>query len=454
MLDKHGLLSAPISVVLRKMAVPTSLGMLAILMFNLVDTFFISLLGTEPLAAVSFTFPITFALNCIGMGLGVGVSTHVGRLLGKGHHRQAALFTTHGLLLTFTLIAIASVTGRLTITPLFSLLGANTALLPLINQYMSIWYVTIPLLIIPMVGSSAIRSSGDTKAPAVIMIGSGIINGVLDPLLIFGYGPFPKLGIQGAAIASSIAWVFAFVGIMFVLICRKQLLCQPFYSHITRHWRCILKIGAPAGFSTAMMPLFGAIIMSILSQHGNAAVAAYGAAQRIESILILVTMSLTSALTPFMSQNFGAHNPQRSFAGLFLSMRFSLVFQLGLFALILPVTSALAALFSNDQHVQHYLSQYLLLVPLSYGFQGVVMMLVSALNALHQPNRALVWSVIRLFILCLPCAWLGSYFYGAEGLFAGTAIGNILGGIFGYLYTLKLKHHAVAHSDHETALGN
>lgn len=441
MLDKHGLLSAPISVVLRKMAVPTSLGMLAILMFNLVDTFFISLLGTAPLAAVSFTFPITFALNCIGMGLGVGVSTHVGRLLGKGQHRQSALLTTHGLLLTFTLIALTSLLGRLIIEPLFSLLGANTTLLPLIEQYMSIWYVTIPLLIVPMVGSSAIRSSGDTKAPAIIMIGSGLINGALDPLLIFGYGPFPKLGIQGAAIASSIAWLFAFLGIMFVLITRKHLLCRPQSASLIRHWRCILKIGTPAGCSTAMTPLFGAIIMSILSQHGNAAVAAYGAAQRIESILILVTMSLTSALTPFMSQNFGAHNPQRSFAGLFLSMRFSLLFQLGLCILLLPVATGLAALFSDDHQVQHHLSQYLLLVPLSYGFQGVVMMLICALNALHQPNRALIWSVIRLFVLSLPCAWLGSYLYDAEGLFAGTAIGNVLGGVLGYLYALKLKHH-------------
>lgn len=446
MLDKHGLLSAPIGVVLRKMAIPTTLGMLAVLMFNLVDTFFISLLGTEPLAAVSFTFPITFALNCIGMGLGVGVSTHVGRLLGKGQHRQAALFTTHGLLLAAGLITLASTLGWLTIDRLFSLIGANSTLLPLINQYMSIWYVAIPLLVIPMVGSSAIRSSGDTKTPAVIMVGSGVINGALDPLLIFGYGPFPQLGIQGAAIASGFSWVFACSGIIFVLIRRKQLLCRPCCAQIIRHWRCILKIGTPAGFSTAMTPLFGAILMSLLSQHGNAAVAAYGAAQRIESLLILVTMSLTSALTPFMSQNLGAHNPQRSFSGLFLSMRFSVVFQCGLFAIMLPLNSALATLFSHDHQVQHYLSQYLLLVPISYGFQGVVMMLISALNALHQPKSSLAWSVLRLFALALPCAWLGSYLYGAEGLFAGIAMGNILGGILGYCYTLQLKRHHISSS--------
>ncbi|ELM6622013.1 MATE family efflux transporter [Vibrio fluvialis] len=437
--DKHGLLSAPIPNVLRQMTIPMIFGMVAILMFNLVDTFFISLLGTDALAAISYTFPVTFGVNCITMGIGVGLSTSIGRLLGQGDTSNAARFSTHGLLLAVTLVAIACTAGFFTIEPLFLLLGAKAELIPLIEQYMQVWYLTIPLLVIPMAGNSAIRATGDTKTPAKMMMLAGAINGCLDPLLIFGYGPFPELGIQGAAIASAFSWLGALIGSLYVLVKRDRLLAPPHFASLRHDWQQILKIGTPAALSTAMSPISGALLMMMLSSHGTAAVAAYGAAQRIESILILVLMSLTSALTPFMAQNFGAQNPTRSFSGLFLSLRFSLIFQLLVFIMMVPLSIPLAALFSQEQAVRDLLWHYLLVVPLSYGFQGVVMMLVSALNALHLPLKAFQWSFMRLFLFTLPSAWLGSTLYGIEGLFIGIALGNVLGGLSGYLYALLLR---------------
>ncbi|EPZ5903152.1 MATE family efflux transporter [Vibrio fluvialis] len=437
--DKHGLLSAPIPNVLRQMTIPMIFGMVAILMFNLVDTFFISLLGTDALAAISYTFPVTFGVNCITMGIGVGLSTSIGRLLGQGDTSNAARFSTHGLLLAVTLVAIACTAGFFTIEPLFLLLGAKAELIPLIEQYMQVWYLTIPLLVIPMAGNSAIRATGDTKTPAKMMMLAGAINGCLDPLLIFGYGPFPELGIQGAAIASAFSWLGALIGSLYVLVKRDRLLAPPHFASLRHDWQQILKIGTPAALSTAMSPISGALLMMMLSSHGTAAVAAYGAAQRIESILILVLMSLTSALTPFMAQNFGAQNPTRSFSGLFLSLRFSLIFQLLVFITMVPLSIPLAALFSQEQAVRDLLWHYLLVVPFSYGFQGVVMMLVSALNALHLPLKAFQWSFMRLFLFTLPSAWLGSTLYGIEGLFIGIALGNVLGGLSGYLYALLLR---------------
>ncbi|MGR2869052.1 MATE family efflux transporter [Vibrio vulnificus] len=444
MLDKHGLLSAPIAETLRKMTVPMIFGMVAILMFNLVDTFFISLLGTEALAAISYTFPVTFAVNCITMGIGVGLSTSIGRLLGQGEAHQAARFTTHGLLLAVVLVALASTLGFFTVTPLFTLLGAKEELIPLIGQYMHVWYLTIPLLVIPMAGNSAIRATGDTKTPAKIMMLAGLINGVLDPLLIFGIGPFPELGIQGAAIASALSWLGALIGSFYVLIQRERLLGLPQWQRLKEDWRQILKVGTPAALSNAMNPLSGAILMMMLSSHGTAAVAAYGAAQRIESILILVLMALTSALTPFMAQNFGAKNPQRAFQGLFVSMRFSVLFQGLVFLMMVPLSIPLAALFSQEQAVRDLLWHYLLVVPISYGFLGIVMMLVSGLNAMHQPLNAFRWSVIRLFVFTLPSAYLGSWLYDIEGLFIGIAVGNILVGLCSYLYALKQRKQQLA----------
>ncbi|MEI8632208.1 MATE family efflux transporter [Vibrio sp. PP-XX7] len=449
--DKYGLLSSPIATVLRQMTIPMTLGMLSVLMFNLVDTYFISRLGTQALAAISYTFPVAFSVNCITMGIGIGLSTSIGRLLGQRAFQDAARFSMHGILLALILVILASMIGILTIEPLFSLLGASEPLLPLIKQYMFVWYLAVPFLVIPMAGNSVIRATGDTKTPAKIMILSGVLNGILDPLLIFGYGPFPELGIQGAAIASLLSWVGALLGSLHILY-RDQMLTWPRLNIFMADAKKILKIGTPAALSNAMTPLSGAILMRLLSQHGTEAVAAYGAAQRIESILILVLVSLTSVLTPFMSQNFGANNPRRGFAGLFLSMRFSVLFQLIIFIMMVPLSIPLSALFSQDAQVRMLLWHYLLLVPFSYGFQGVLMMIVSALNALHLPIRAFSWSFMRLFVFTLPCAWIGSQLYQIEGLFIGIATGNIIGGVLGYFQALSLRRQYL--NREETQSGN
>lgn len=439
MQDKYGLLSNPINIVLRQMTIPMVFGLVAILFFNLVDTFFISLLGTEALAAMSYTFPVTFAVNCITMGIGTGLSSLIGRLLGQGKMNSAATLTAHGLLLALVLVTLTSFTGILTIEPLFQLLGASDELIPLIDQYMFVWYFAVPLLVIPMAGNSAIRATGDTKTPAKIMIISGVLNGILDPLLIFGYGPFPELGMQGAAIASGLSWCGALTGSFYILIIRDKLISWPKWTLLIHDWKQILSIGTPAAFSIAMNPLSGAILMVLLSKHGTAAVAAYGAAQRIESILIIVLMSLTSALTPFMAQNFGAKQSERSFEALFLCMRFSVGFQLLVFIMMVPLSIPLSHLFSQDEQVRELLWHYLLVVPFSYGFQGIVMMLVSALNAMHRPIHAFSWNFMRMFVFSLPGAWIGAWLYGIEGLFGGMAIGTIIGGLFGYWYAFRLR---------------
>ncbi len=438
-LDKHGLLSDPIPDALIRLAVPMLFGMIAILMFNLVDTFFISLLGTNALAAVSFTFPVTFGLNCITMGMSVGISTSIGRLLGSGDTQSAARLTTHGLLLAVILMMLGSSLGFFTIDPLFTLMGASPDLLPIIHEYMTIWYIAIPLLVIPMTGNSAIRATGDAKSPAKIMIMAGLINGILDPLLIFGYGPFPELGVKGAAISSGISWAVALTASLYLLHRREKLLTVPVFRKLKADWQQILQIGAPAGLSNALNPLSSALLMTLLAAQGTASVAAFGAAMRIESILVIGMMALGSSLMPFMAQNLGANQPERAFKALFTAMRFAILFQLLIFIAMVPLSMPLASLFSQDTTVQAQLWHYLLVVPASYGLQAVCMLLISALNALHKTVNALIWNLLRLFGFMLPSAWIGSLYYGTEGLFIGIAFANIIGGLGAYLYARRLR---------------
>ena len=186
--DKHGLLSAPIPTVLRQMTIPMIFGLVAILMFNLVDTF-LSLYWVQRRWLRSATpSQSPFIVNCITMGIGIGLSTNIGRLLGQGSANNVARFSSHGILLAVVLVIVASSIGFITIE-LLLLLGAARAY----PAYRAIYAGVVShdsSLVVPMTGNSVIRATGDTKTPAKIMMLAGIINGVLDPMLIFGYGRF------------------------------------------------------------------------------------------------------------------------------------------------------------------------------------------------------------------------------------------------------------------------
>ena len=177
-----------------------AVGILAVIGFNLVDTFFVSQLGTDELAAISLTFPIISALQSLTMGLGAGLSSVVSRLKGAGKIKELKAIVSHSLLFSVVLVTAMAITGLLTIRQLFSALGASENLIPLIEDYMSIWYWGIGFIVIPMMGNSAIRGLGDAKTPALIMMIAGFINAVLDPILIFGFMGSPALGIQGCGI--------------------------------------------------------------------------------------------------------------------------------------------------------------------------------------------------------------------------------------------------------------
>lgn len=430
------LLTAPMTSVLLRMTGPMILGIVAILAFNLVDTFFIGMLGTQALAAISFTFPVTFVVTSLAMGLGAGLSAVMGHALGQGKHEEAARITTDNLFLAVLLVTLIAVAGALTIHPLFRLLGASDALIALIYDYMLIWYLTVPMLVLPMVGNAAIRATGDTKTPSLVMTVAGLVNGVLDPLLIFGIGPFPEWGIRGAAIATSLSWLMAMLVSLYILRHREGLLrwrLSP-RPQLLAHWRALLHVAVPASFTNMLNPLANAVLMTIFAGLGTEVVAAYGAASRVEALLLIVMMALSSVLAPFISQNCGAGNPARAKAALQLCMRFALLFQLAVYALTWLLAPFIADLFSDHPQVVRLIVLYLHLVPIGYGFQGMVMLLASALNGVRASSISFLFNGLRLFVFLLPGAWLGAKLGGEQGIYLGILLANLAAGVLAWWY--------------------
>ncbi|MBE0362402.1 hypothetical protein PULV_a3030 [Pseudoalteromonas ulvae UL12] len=435
---KPDLLSDPISLTLRKMTIPMLFGMITLMLFNLVDTFFVSLLGTEPLAAISFTFPVTFTVISLAIGLSIGTSAVIAKALGSKNLDEARYDGVVALIVSALMVAVLAFIGYLAIDIIFGWLGASERLMPYIYDYMSVWFIGSVILITPMIGNAVLRASGDTKTPSIIMGFAGIVNAVLDPILIFGFGPVPALGIQGAAIASVIAWSSAVVLILYILIAQKQLLSldagqQTFF----RAAKKILKIGFPAASANMLTPIAMAVMTALVARHGETAVAAFGVGSRIESIACLVVLALSMTLPPFISQNFGAQKLDRVQYAYKATLKFIMVWQFAIYVLLIATSHWLSRAFADDPHVIEVIKLFMWVLPLGYGIQGIIILTNSSFNALHQPMNALILSVIRLFIFYLPFAYVGSIVAGLEGLFVGAVIGNIFTACIAYRWFIK-----------------
>lgn len=263
------LVDAPVGETLLRLTGPMMLGIFAVLFFNVVDTYFVGQLGPIPLAAMSFTFPVTFVVISITMGLGIGVTSAVSRAVGSRDEQAMARLTTDGLLLSLLVVLFVSSAGLLAIDPLFSVLGATPELLPLVRSYMVPWFAGVGVLVVPLIGNSATRARGDAKTPALIMMAAGLMNAIFDPLLIFGIGPFPRLELAGAAIATVLSWSIALIAALYMLGPRDRMLtfARPGKGQVLASFRAILFIGLPAAGTQLLVPLSG----GVLSLFGSSA---------------------------------------------------------------------------------------------------------------------------------------------------------------------------------------
>jgi len=422
------LLTASMLPLLKRLTWPVMAGMLTLMSFSLVDTFFISMLGTQQLAAISFTFPVTFTLVSLAIGLSIGTSAVTAKALGAGQTADARNDSLGALWLSALLVLLLALLGYAVLDPLFMLLGATDDILGYIREYMVIWLAGSVLLVSPMIGNAILRAAGETKIPSLVMASGGLVNAVLDPILIFGLGPIPAMGMTGAALATVISWLTGFVFIIYWLSAKRGLLTQwflPFkvFIHVSRK---ILQIGMPAAGANMLTPLAMAVLTAIMATHGPEAVAAFGVGIRIESLACLVILALSMTLPPVISQNFGAAQFNRVREAYRLCCRFVLLWQAALYLALALLAYPIAAVFTDNPQVAAYLRWFIWIMPLAYGLQGVIILTNSSFNALHLPAKAVVLSLFRLFICYVPLAWLGGVLFGVTGVFIGCILANLL----------------------------
>ena len=426
--NRNNLVEGSIRQSLIQMTLPMIVGMFMLFTFSLVDTWFISFLGTDSLTAISFTFPVTFTVTSLAIGLGIGAAAVVGKCLGSSAFDAAKQAATVINYLSFGLAAVLATFLWWFMEPIFGLMGADTALFSAISAYMNVWFPGSVLVVCIMSGNSVLRACGDTKTPSILMAAAGLLNAVLDPFLIFGLGPFPELGIAGAAWATVIAWSVGFVYLMYLLVIKRELVSAslPSIEALRHSGRDMLRIGIPAAGANMMTPLASGVMTAIAAGFGGNAVAAYGVGARLEPMATLLVLAMSSSLPPLISQNYGAGRLDRVREAYDLAIRFIGLWQLGIYLLLALTAPLLASVFSQDDEVTRAISLFLWILPLGYGLQGVIILTNSSLNALHKPASALYLSIARFFVFYVPLAWAGSLYFGLEGFFAGAVCGNLM----------------------------
>ena len=432
------LTEGPIGPTLLKLTVPMLFGIMGMVVFNLIDTIYIGRLGTAELAALSFTFPVVMVVTSIGLGIGVGASSLISFAIGEGDHSKVQRITSDSLVLSLLLVSVFITIGYFTIDPLFTALGATPEILALIHQYMDIWYLGVPFVLFPMVGNNALRAKGDMKTPATIMLIIVVVNIILDPLLIFGLGPFPELGLKGAAIATVFARAISLVIGLYVLHYRDNMLTfkSPGITKVLSSWKNLLAIALPAASGRMIVPIAIGIVTHLIASYGAAPVAAYGAASRAEFFMLAILMALSSVLNPFVGQNIGANKVERAKEALSKALRFALLWGIGSFLLMQLIARPVANLFSTEKDVIEHIVLYLHIVPLGYALRGVFDIVANVLYVLRKPLLSVGLILMQMIFLIVPLIYLGSYFFGIKGIFIGLVIANIISGIIGY-FVLK-----------------
>ena len=439
------LLEGPVAAHLQRLALPMVWGILATMSFNVVDTYFVAQLGDAPLAAMSFTFPVVMVINALAIGLGAGTSSAVARAYGTGDMARVRQLVSDATFLALLIAMAVSVAGLLTIEPLFRLMGAEPRLLPLISEYMVPWYLGAMFAVVPMVSLSALRAIGNSAITGKILMAVALFNLILDPLLIFGLFGFPRLELQGAALATVIARALSFAIALYVLVKREQILTRPSWQWpaLRESWGSLLAVGLPAIATNVIIPMSGGVVVALVATHGVDAVAGLGVALRIEPVALIVFYALSSVVGPFMGQNAGAGLYPRLSETVVVLAKFCLLFGTGLALVLWLIGAPVVSLFSDSPQVTAVAVAYLSLVPFSYVGYGFVMSANAAFNGLGHPLPATLISFLRVLGLYLPLAWLGNKYWGIQGLFVATLISNLVLGAFAlwwlrrYLNTLS-----------------
>ena len=408
------------------LALPMILGLLSETALGLIDMFYVGRLSPQAIAAVSMARMLSWTLMIIAEGICIASTAMVARFYGAAEKEMTNRVANQSVLLGMASSVLIGLIGCYFAGDLLKLVGAEPAVVRTGLNYMRITFLGSITMFLLLVCDALLRGVGNTVLPMKIFAFTCVLTAVIDPLLIFGLGPFPRLEVTGAACANIFSRGLGAVIVLYLLTrkaSRVQISLKKPKVELDLMWR-LIKIGIPGTLRLALWSLADLVMIKVIALFGTFAVASYGIGLRLESLVFMIGISLAASSTTLVGQNLGASQPDRAEKSAWVATGHC-AFILGLVTLLYVfAASPLVALFTKDPEVIRIGTLYLQITAASYVFRGAGYVLGSSLNGAGDTVAPLIITALGMYIIKLPLAYFLSInlHWGVTGIWVAIVV--------------------------------
>ena len=405
------LLKENIPVLVRKLAIPASVGTLFQTLYNIVDTFYSGLISPEALSALSKSFPIYFIIVATSIGVTVGGTSLIGNSIGEKNEKNASYYFTHIIIYGLLISVFITFIGLYFSEKVFNLMGSTQEITNLGLQYTNIMFYGSFLFFLVVSLNSLLHAEGDTKTYRNVLILSFLLNIILNPILIFGFLFIPAMGMMGIGLSTIIAQLIAFLIILF------KVLQNPRVKKITIEYfnvkfiflKNIFFQSMPISIAICGYAVAATFIFTYVGQTSELAVAGYGAATRIEQVVLLPILGINTAIISIIAQNFGANNFDRVKETYFVSIKYGLILMVFSGILVYLTANIVPRFFSSNEVVLEYGRRYLKIAAFILPAYPIFFLSNGFFMGLKKSNYAMVNNMMRNVLVPICVFYLAKY---------------------------------------------
>ena len=411
----------------------STVGLVALFTVDLVDMYFLSLLGEQELAAaVGFGGTLLFFLTAVSIGLQIGMGALVSRAEGSYQRDLAGRYCSNILIFSAVTASLISGVAFIYLRELLGFLGASGKTLEYALSYSQIIIPNTPILAMGMCAANATRALGDARRSMYATLGGAAVNAILDPILIFGLG----WGIEGAAVASAVSRYVVLI-IAFHAIFRVHHLPRPTsLGWLREDFSNIARVAGPAILTNLATPIGASFVLRTMAQFGDSAVAGAAIMGRIFPVAFAAVFALSGAIGPIIGQNAGAGYFDRVRSVLLGALMCNVVYVLFVWLLLWLLTDAIVAAFSAHNEAEQLIRFAITWLVGAFMFNGMLFVANASFNNLHKAHLATLFNFGRTILGTIPCVYLGGRWFGAPGVMAGEAVGAVLFGALAFVAVL------------------
>ena len=405
------LLKENIPVLVRKLAIPASVGTLFQTLYNIVDTFYSGLISPEALSALSKSFPIYFIIVATSIGVTVGGTSLIGNSIGEKNEKNASYYFTHIIIYGLLISVFITFIGLYFSEKVFNLMGSTQEITNLGLQYTNIMFYGSFLFFLVVSLNSLLHAEGDTKTYRNVLILSFLLNIILNPILIFGFLFIPAMGMMGIGLSTIIAQLIAFLIILFKVLQNprvKKITIEYFNVKFT-FLKNIFFQSMPISIAICGYAVAATFIFTYVGQTSELAVAGYGAATRIEQVVLLPILGINTAIISIIAQNFGANNFDRVKETYFISIKYGLILMFFSGILVYLTADIVPRFFSSNEVVLEYGRRYLKIAAFILPAYPIFFLSNGFFMGLKKSNYAMVNNMMRNVLVPICVFYLAKY---------------------------------------------